>query len=121
MNEIGRQVKHIREKRGLGVAEFAAELGVSPGYLNQLETGKTRTLQLEVLSRLQQELYIDVQAEEDARNRLTRRLNRLTEALMELYDREPQAAEYLIGIVEQGLAWVGGAARQADGVSLADR
>lgn len=39
-NEFGEKIKELREIKGYGLRELAREVGISPGYLSQLETGK---------------------------------------------------------------------------------
>ncbi|MGF7033982.1 transcriptional regulator with XRE-family HTH domain [Paenibacillus mucilaginosus] len=112
----GQQLRELRELKGMEVTEFAKELGVSPGYLRNLETGRTQTIQLEILSRLEKELYWSVDEElakeEEAEEEAARepedspRLERALRELRELTAADPPAGEYLLGMLEQGLRLV---------------
>ena len=49
MQEIGQQIRQIRNRKGISLNAYANELGVSSGYLSNLETGKTQNITLSVL------------------------------------------------------------------------
>ncbi|WP_282937292.1 transcriptional regulator [Paenibacillus sp. RC67] len=108
MNEIGLYIKTMRQQRGVDIMDFARELGVSPDYLSNLESGKTRTLQLEIINKLQNEFQMieDNEVEPYIENNVGTRIEHLAVSLRALYDSDPKAAEYLIGIVEQGFEWM---------------
>ncbi|MCZ8511034.1 helix-turn-helix transcriptional regulator [Paenibacillus filicis] len=103
------QVKQIRLQRGVGVSEFALELGVTPDYLTNLENGRTRTIQLEILSKLERELASwagrneETGEREEPDTQSALRAARLAFSLRELHRRNPEAADSLMRIVEQGL------------------
>lgn len=101
MSSFGQQLRQVRQQKGFELNEFAKELGVSPVYLNNLETGKTQTIQLEVLSRLQNELYIDEDEGIDGQTAI--RIDRISSMLHDLYKLNQPAAEYLMAVVEQGI------------------
>ncbi|MCU0094333.1 helix-turn-helix transcriptional regulator [Bacillus sp. OR9] len=58
INEIGTHIRTLRTQKGIGLNTFAKQLGVSPAYLSNLETGKTDTIQLSLLQKLQDELHL---------------------------------------------------------------
>jgi len=106
MSEIGLYIRSIRQQRGADITEFARELGVSPDYLRNLESGRTQTIQLEVINKLQNEFYSienDLDMDYDPYDPVRIRIDRLAASLQSLYAADPQAADYLMRIVEQGL------------------
>lgn len=103
MSFFGQQLRQIRQQKGIGLNEFAKELGVSPGYLSNLETGKTQTIQLEVLSRLQNEFRIIVDDDVPADDFVALRTERISLMLQDLYRTNQPAAEYMMTLVEQGI------------------
>lgn len=103
MSQFGQQIRQIRQQKGFGLNEFAKELGVSPAYLSNLETGKTQTIQLEVLSKLQQGLHLNVDELDSKANPVIRRAERVSELLLELHKTNPVAANYFMMLVEQGV------------------
>lgn len=103
MSSFGQQLKQVRQQKGFELNEFAKELGVSPVYLSNLETGKTQTIQLEVLSRLQNELYLIMDEDEGIDEQTAIRIERISSMLHDLYKLNQPAAEYLMAIVEQGI------------------
>ncbi|MEH6978850.1 MULTISPECIES: helix-turn-helix domain-containing protein [Bacillus] len=58
INELGKHIRTLRNQKGIGLNTFAKQLGVSPAYLSNLETGKTDTIQLSLLQKLQDELHL---------------------------------------------------------------
>jgi transcriptional regulator with XRE-family HTH domain len=103
MSNFGQQLRQIRHQKGYGLNEFAKELGVSPAYLSNLETGKTKTIQLDVLSKLQQELHLHVDESDSKVEPVVWRAARICELLLDLHARNPDAADYLMTMVEQGV------------------
>lgn len=106
MSEIGLYIRSIRQQRGADITEFARELGVSPDYLRNLESGRTQTIQLEVINKLQNEFYSienDLDMDYDPYDPVRIRIDRLAASLQSLHAVDPQAADYLMRIVEQGL------------------
>jgi transcriptional regulator with XRE-family HTH domain len=100
MQEIGKQIRQIRTRKGISLNAFANELGVSSGYLSNLETGKTQNITLTVLEQLQNELtLIPFHAGNDE---LRTRLDRVYELLFSLQDYKPEAVEYLLRCIEEG-------------------
>lgn len=58
IQQLGQQIRQLRKRKGIGLNEFAKELEVPTGYLSNLETGKSDTIKLDVLERIQGELKI---------------------------------------------------------------
>ncbi|MBJ8018186.1 helix-turn-helix domain-containing protein [Bacillus cereus group sp. N34] len=58
ISELGKHIRTLRNQKGIGLNIFAKQLGVSPAYLSNLETGKTDTIQLSLLQKLQDELHL---------------------------------------------------------------
>ena len=102
MSNFGQQIRQIRQQKGIGLNEFANEIGVSPAYLSNLETGKTQTIQLEVLSKLQKELMLNVDESDSKSDPLVWRVVRISEMLLDLNSKNPIAADYFMKMVEEG-------------------
>lgn len=104
MKNLGQQIRLFRTKKGIGLNEYAQQLGVSAGYLSNLETGKTDTIQLALLDRLFQELnLIQEKDSTELDDTLSLRIQRVHQLLLRLQNSSPEAAEYLITQMEQGL------------------
>ncbi|OEH92569.1 helix-turn-helix domain-containing protein [Bacillus solimangrovi] len=110
MNELGQKIRTIRTQKGIGLNALAKKLDISSGYLSNLETGKTDTVQLSIIPKLQQELNINwsdiFQSESNSTeqfNEIHFRIERLSHHLKELEKIRPDIAQYLISIVEQGI------------------
>ncbi|WP_256760897.1 helix-turn-helix domain-containing protein [Cohnella sp. WQ 127256] len=103
MSNFGQQLRQIRQQKRFGLNEFAKELGVSPAYLSNLETGKTQTIQLGVLSKLQQQLHMNIDENVPENDHVVWRTERVSELLLDLHRCNPSAADYLMTMVEQGV------------------
>lgn len=103
MSNFGQQLRQIRQQKGFGLNELAKEIGVSPAYLSNLETGKTQTIQLEILSKLQQELHMIINEEDPENDPTVWRAERICKLLVDLQSTNPKAANYLMSMVEQGV------------------
>ncbi|MCJ8013382.1 helix-turn-helix domain-containing protein [Paenibacillus sp. KQZ6P-2] len=103
MSNFGQQLRLIRQQKGFGLNEFAKELGVSPAYLSNLETGKTQTIQLEVLSKLQYELQMIVDEMNTMDDPVAWRAERISELLLNLNRTHPTVADYFMSMIEQGI------------------
>jgi transcriptional regulator with XRE-family HTH domain len=101
---MGKQIRIIRKQRNLGLNALADKIGVSRGYLSNLETGKTNTISLDVLDRIQVELQLyPVGNMSLSKNlELNNRLHRLTLLLKKINETDPQLADYLIACAESG-------------------
>ncbi|MFE5321343.1 helix-turn-helix domain-containing protein [Paenibacillus sp. NPDC056579] len=118
MSEIGLYIRSIRQQRGADVAEFARELGVSPDYLRNLESGRTQTIQLEVINKLQNEFFTiesdnGLELEYEPQDAVGTRIDRLAASLKALHETDPAAADYLIRTAEQGLEWISASHRSS--------
>lgn len=64
MNEIditiGNIIRSKRKEKNITTAELAKTLNVSPGFINNLENGKTKLLDYEFISKLSNELEISL-------------------------------------------------------------
>lgn len=58
--KVGEVIKARREERNTSLVDFAKEVGISPGYLSQLENGKKDNPNLEVVLRIAQTLGIEI-------------------------------------------------------------
>lgn len=101
MQEIGQQIRQIRNRKGISLNAYANELGVSSGYLSNLETGKTQNITLSVLEQLQKDLNL-VPFPADSSDEIRIRLDRVYELLVNLQTYKPDAVEYLLRCVEGG-------------------
>ncbi|WP_246058592.1 helix-turn-helix domain-containing protein [Paenibacillus illinoisensis] len=99
---MGQQIRQIRQQKGIRLNEFANEIGVSPAYLSNLETGKTQTIQFEVLSKLQKEHKLNIDESDSEADPLVWRVVRISEMLLELSSKNPIAADYFMKMVEEG-------------------
>lgn len=98
---LGQQIRLLRERKGITLNAFAKELGVSTGYLSQLETGKTENISLKVLEKLQGELSI--LSLEKLDDETSYRFERIQQQYNTLLKNNPDAAEYLLSTFENGL------------------
>lgn len=99
--DLGKRVRTLREQKGIGLNTYAKMLGVSPGYLSNLETGKTESINLALLSKLQDEFsLLPLQKSE---SEIDFRLSRLSEQLKSLNDLDPKAVDYLLQTLEKGV------------------
>lgn len=102
LDQFGKQIRDLRERKGKTLNEFAKELSVSSGYLSNLETGKSDTIKLQVFERLQNELNV---LPLSSTSYLSSRLQQLEEKLVELERKDPKAADYLLNSFESGIDW----------------
>lgn len=100
MQELGKKVRELRIQKGIRLNEFAKELNVSPGYLSNLETGKSDTLKLNVLEKLQNELFV---LPIETKSSFSERLQRVQQQLVVLETKNLKEAEFLMQQIENGL------------------
>lgn len=112
INEFGQRIRTLRLQQGIGLNALASRLDVSPAYLSNLENGKTETIYLSFLNKLQKELNTEIpillglshfehnQEYDEFRFRL-QHASLLLERLQKLH---PSFAEYLLSIIEQGVS-----------------
>lgn len=58
--KVGEVIKEKREERNYSLVEFSKVIGISPGYLSQLENGRKSNPNLEIILRILNELDIDM-------------------------------------------------------------
>lgn len=102
LQNIGPRIRTLRTNKGISLNAFAEKVNVSPGYLSNLETGKTDTIPLSLLEKLQSELYL-LPIESESSDELDSRLNLAKRQLKELEQCNPKAANYLLTTFEKGL------------------
>lgn len=93
----------MREQRKISLNKFAKDLEVSPAYLSNLENGKTDSIKLEVLWKLQSRLQVLGLELTEAETEFQYRLNRVTQNLIQLERHQPAFANYLLEITEKGI------------------
>ncbi|UZJ80554.1 helix-turn-helix domain-containing protein [Fictibacillus sp. KU28468] len=104
MQDLGKRIRFLRQKKGITLNAFAKQLGVSSGYLSQLETGKTGTIELGLLEKIQKDLVIFTMVSPDQETDQTSfRFNRAMKQYRDLSETEPGTAEYLLSSFEKGL------------------
>lgn len=105
LENFGPRIRIVRKQKGIGLNTFAEKLGVSPGYLSNLETGKTDTVQISFLEKLNNELNLfpientEINKDGEFHYRVERNLN----LLKRIHQSKPKEAEYLITVLEQGI------------------
>lgn len=104
INQLGQKVRELRSQMGFGLNEFARKIGVSPGYLSNLETGKTDTIPLAILEKLQNELQLlPLKDEPQIFSEIELRCKKINRLLHQLNSENPEAVEYLLSTIEKGL------------------
>jgi len=106
LNEIGFVIRKLRIQKGIGLNDFANILDVSAGYLSNLETGKTDTILLSVLDKIQKELNIfpiESLSKMETDSEFEYRVNRANSLLIQLHDKNKKQSEYLLTTIEQGI------------------
>jgi transcriptional regulator with XRE-family HTH domain len=104
LNSFGERLRMLREKKGISLNQFAKKIGQSPSWLSYLERGERETLTLSILEKIQEELQILPQVpQEELDNEISFRVNRAKDQFLELAQRDPQAAEYLLSNFENGI------------------
>ncbi|WML45410.1 helix-turn-helix transcriptional regulator [Neobacillus sp. PS3-40] len=106
IDNFGEVIRKIRIEQGFGLNEFAKILDVSPGYLSNLETGKTNTIQLSILKKIQGKLHILPINEEIINSPISFRLHKLEHQLIDSYEVDRQMTELLIHQIESTIKWI---------------
>lgn len=102
LKHLGKQIREIRIRRGIGLNEFAKILDVSSGYLSNLETGKSDTIKLDVLEKIQAKLKI---LPLETTSNFSERLKRIEQQLADLEKKDALYTEYLIQNLEHSIEW----------------
>lgn len=104
-NELGRRVRKLREAAGLTVTELAERVGVTKGYISQIESGVVKKVAANHLFDIAQVLGTDIGyllgrkvVLEQADVSVTPELREL----QELYDLTPEDVRMLAGIQFRG-------------------
>ncbi|OCA91302.1 hypothetical protein A8F94_05430 [Bacillus sp. FJAT-27225] len=101
LRNLGQRIRLLREQKGISLNAFAKELGVSSGYLSQLETGKTDTIPLHILDKLQLELGIlPIESQSDE---ISQRFLSIRYQYEKILNKNPEAANYLLTTFENGI------------------
>lgn len=104
INEIGKHIRTLRTQKGIGLNTFAKQLGVSPAYLSNLETGKTDTIQLSLLQKLQDELrLITIDNSSLTQDETKYRIARASTLLHNLIQQDKALGYYLLETLEKGI------------------
>lgn len=102
MRTLGQQVRNMRLQKNIGLTDYAQELGVSTGYLSNLETGKTETIHLAMLEKILSDLGIRV-SDLEGNSEIEQQLNRIKSLLVKLHSDSPEAFQYFTNNLEQGV------------------
>jgi transcriptional regulator with XRE-family HTH domain len=104
LEHIGQRIRTLRKQKGISLNAFAERLNVSPAYLSNLETGKTDTIQLSILEKLQEELsLLPVETTNSSDSEFDIRIQHVMQQLKELEQKHPEVADYLLSTLEQGV------------------
>ncbi|MED1556159.1 helix-turn-helix transcriptional regulator [Bacillus paramycoides] len=104
INEIGKHIRTLRTQKGIRLNTFAKQLGVSPAYLSNLETGKTDTIQLSLLQKLQDELHLITLDNSSLTLDETKfRIARASALLHNLIQQDKALGYYLLETLEKGI------------------
>ncbi|EQB94650.1 XRE family transcriptional regulator [Geobacillus sp. A8] len=104
LQHIGERIRVLRKQKGISLNAFAERLNVSPAYLSNLETGKTDTIQLSLLEKLQEELsLLPVETMHSSDSEFDIRIQHVMKQLKELEQKHPEVADYLLSTLERGV------------------
>lgn len=99
---FGQQIRQLRKSKDISLIQLAKELGVSPAYLSNLENGKTETIQLSVLNKLQGILFFELD-QTPMQSSSEVKLQQLIMLFERLIKDKPDQADFLIKLLESGL------------------
>ncbi|MGY6212265.1 helix-turn-helix domain-containing protein [Cytobacillus firmus] len=102
-SNIGAEIRSLRTKKGIGLNEFAGSIGVSPGYLSNLETGKTTSIDLNILDKLQAELNLFSFITHNDYEITSIQLKSLIHQLITIENEYPQSAKSLRSLIEHAI------------------
>ncbi|MGG0205713.1 helix-turn-helix domain-containing protein [Bacillus mycoides] len=104
IKELGKHIRTLRTQKSIGLNTFAKQLGVSPAYLSNLETGKTDTIQLSLLQKLQDELHlITMNNFSFIQDETKYRITRASALLHNLIQQDETLGYYLLETLERGI------------------
>lgn len=104
LKNVGSRIRTLRKQKGISIDELASTLGVSRGYLSNLETGKTDSIQISILEKLQNQLEIfpdNLIKDLVEENEFDLQLKRINYLLKLLNDQDPRETDFLFGMVEK--------------------
>ena len=105
--QLGSIIRTVREQKGLGLNQLAKQLEVSSGYLSNLERGKTETVPLSFLDKLENELHISMFSNSNVTEReyseIDIQVSRCCHQLKELSKSNPEYVSYLISTIDSGI------------------
>ncbi|USK32541.1 helix-turn-helix domain-containing protein [Bacillus sp. F19] len=104
--DIGEQIRHARNIKGIGLNDFAQKIGVSPAYLSNLETGKTDTISIFSLDNLNKELNlfpINQMKFEELTLESDERTNEVFLSLFQLQNEDRETFDHVLLLIEQAL------------------
>ncbi len=58
--KVGEAIRAKREEKQISLVDFAGQIGISPGYLSQLENGRKANPKLEVMLKITRALGIEI-------------------------------------------------------------
>ncbi|GAB6553248.1 helix-turn-helix domain-containing protein [Bacillus mobilis] len=105
VKNLGATIREYRKRKGITLNSFAETLDVSPGYLSNLETNKTDTIQLSLLSQIQKELNIFENDSyiSDLAMYPNRRVSEIFHKFIQIQDSNPQAFDFWLNTLEEAL------------------
>src|SRR4030042_4904103 len=92
---FGKIIKENRMNAGIGLREFAARIGISPGYLSDLENEKVAPPSEKLILEMAKTLGIE-------KNKLLKAAEKVDPEVSEYVAREPRASDFLRMAKEQG-------------------
>jgi transcriptional regulator with XRE-family HTH domain len=102
--QVGKKIRDLRKSKGLTITEFSKELGVSAGYLSNLETEKTETISISLIEKLEKNYHLRLfQSKDKLSSEIDDQVERLSKGLVELYELNKDQADYLIDTLQRGL------------------
>jgi transcriptional regulator with XRE-family HTH domain len=102
VENLGTKIRTIRNSRNLSIASFAKEIGVSVGYLSDLENSKptVKTINLNALDKLSKYGIFEDSSSDSINNE---KLKYGTNLLNDLCKTDPEAADYFLDTVIKGV------------------
>ncbi|WP_249414047.1 helix-turn-helix domain-containing protein [Alteribacter keqinensis] len=103
---MGQLIRRLRTENEYGLNDFAREIGVSPGYLSQLETGKTNNIEWETLAKIDNMLGLFTYSSPfKADDPFVFEMEKSFKELKELAEKHPNEADYLLTSLRHGLTF----------------
>lgn len=110
--DFGKQIRVLREQQGISLNKMAKNIGVSAGYLSNLESGKTENIALTVLNTLSTELGVSIcpmcnqmvsesQGSDDIE--LLLRVERIYRVMLLMIKEDPETLSSYLNLLEHGM------------------